>query len=172
MWIRFVSLPPVFLFSALALFSTACETSSPSVAQGADALTAKPAAKPADAVAAVGNEKADKVLVYYFHGARRCKTCLGIQSTIEQTISGRFPADTASGRLAYREVNIDEEANKHFIEEYKVSFSTMTVAAMQGDKALQWESCEKIWDYAENPPQLTEYAAERIKAYLDKLEAK
>jgi len=154
----------------------ACDKPATSVGNTAQAATtgqeAKAApAKPADAPAATA-DTADKVVAYYFHGDRRCRTCLGIQSAIEQTIRERFAAETALGKLAYREVNIDQEINKPFVQQFQLSFSTLIVATMTGDKTLQWENCEKAWEYSHEPPRLMDYAAERIKANLVKLEAK
>jgi hypothetical protein len=124
------------------------------------------------AVAASASEKPDRVMVYYFHSTRRCKTCTGIQQTIEETIRTRFANEIAGGFLTYKDVNIEEPANKHFVEEYQISFSTMIVASMKGDRRLKWENCEKVWDFAHDQPKLADYAAERIGAYLKFLEAK
>ena len=147
--------------------STTPGTTPGATVAGKEEAPVKPAETPA---AAPG--RADKVVVYYFHGTRRCKTCLGIQNTIEQTIKDRFGAETASGKLVYREIDTDQEPNKPFVQQFQLSFSTMIVAAMKGDTILQWENCDKVWDYGLEPIQLTEYTDERIHAYLAKLEVK
>ncbi len=109
---------------------------------------------------------ADRVVVYYFHGARRCPTCLGIQKIIEQTVEGSFAAKLASGDLEFREINYDLDENKHFAKEFELSFSTMIVATMSGDTVLEWENCDKVWKHARNHPALGDYVEERVKAYL------
>ncbi|MFA6033029.1 MAG: nitrophenyl compound nitroreductase subunit ArsF family protein [Myxococcota bacterium] len=110
--------------------------------------------------------KPDKIVVYYFHGNRRCKTCMGIQQTIEETIHKRFANERATGFLVYKEVNFEEPANKHYLEEYQLSFSTMVVAAMKGEKRLKYENCEKVWEFSHDQPKLVDYVAERIGEYL------
>lgn len=115
---------------------------------------------------------ANRVLVYYFHGTRRCRTCLGIQSTIEQTIKERFSKETASGKLIFKDVNIDEDANKHFVKEYQISFSSMIVAVQNNGKVTKWENGQKTWDYAHSPKELMDYTESLIRKYLALLKGK
>lgn len=128
--------------------------------------------KPAGQSGEDAAEKPDKVTAYYFHGSRRCKTCLGIQNGIERTVNERFSAEAAAGKLVYRDVNTELEANKHFVKQFDLSFSTLIVAAVKGDKPLQWENCEKIWEYGHEPQALMQYAEGKIKEQLSKLETK
>ena len=111
----------------------------------------------------------DKIIVYYFHATRRCPTCLGIQDNIEQTINEKFADEATAGKLAFEELNFEEDANKHFVEEYQLSFSTMIVAAQAGGKTVKWENAEKVWEHAHNAPALKEYVEKMIRTYLNML---
>ena len=111
----------------------------------------------------------DKIIVYYFHATRRCPTCLGIQDNIEQTINEKFAEETAAGKLSFEELNFEEDANKHFVDEYQLSFSTMIVAAQAGGKTVKWENAEKVWEHAHNAPALKAYVEKTIRAYLNTL---
>jgi len=111
----------------------------------------------------------DKIVVYYFHATRRCPTCLGIQANIEQTINDKFAEETAAGKLAFEELNFEEDANKHFVDEYQLSFSTMIMAAQAGGKTVKWENAEKVWEYAHTPAELTAYVEKMVRAYLGML---
>jgi hypothetical protein len=131
------------------------------------------AAKPADEARAAPEKTTpegfqDGVMVYYFHGDRRCRTCLGIQAGVEQTIRERFGAEVAAGKLKFREVNYDQDANKALALQFQISFSSMVVARIKGGKTLEWENCDKVWEYAHEPKPLAAYVAERIQAYLSK----
>jgi len=135
----------------------------------------QPAQKQAEQVCQSGDcsdEKPDKVAVYYFHGERRCRTCLGIQSAVEQTINERFGKEAASGKLVYQDVNIEKEANKHFIKEFEISFSTMVVAAMKGDKVIKWVNCSNLWDMSHETPEMMDYVEKKIRPYLDMLKGR
>jgi hypothetical protein len=108
----------------------------------------------------------DKVVVYYFHGNRRCRTCLGIQESIVKTVRERFAAETASGALTFQEINFEEPENKHFAKDYDLSFGSMVVAAQKGPATLKWENCNKVWDLAHNEPALTDYTDKQIRTFL------
>jgi hypothetical protein len=126
---------------------------------------------PASAAPATGKPSVapDKIIVYYFHATRRCPTCLGIQANIEQTINEKFAAETAAGKLAFEELNFEEDANKHFVDEYQLSFSTMIVAAQADGKTVKWENAEKVWEYAHTPPELAAYVEKMVRTYLSAL---
>ena len=111
----------------------------------------------------------DKIVAYYFHGDRRCKTCLGIQSAIVQTIKERFSTETAENLLVFEDVNFDQDANKHFLQDFDLSFSSLIVVAKAGDKIVKWENCSKVWEFAHERPVLMDYAEGRIRVYLDML---
>ncbi len=121
------------------------------------------------AIASTQPAAADRVIVYYFHGKARCRTCLGIQASIEKTIQDRFGAETASSALSFQEVNIDDPANQHFIQEFNLSSSSMVVTVNKGKAMTKWENCDKVWQYAHDETALAEYAEKQIRTYLDLL---
>lgn len=131
----------------------------------------KPAGAPGDAPKAAADPAAapDRIIVTYFHATRRCPTCLGIQANIEETINEKFTEETTAGKLSYEEINFEEAANKHFVDEYQLSFSTMIVAAQADGKTVRWESAEDVWDHARDAPALKAYVEKVIRKYLDLL---
>lgn len=128
------------------------------------------AAVPAGAVQA--DARPDKVMAYYFHTTRRCRTCLGIQATIEKTIQENFLGQTGTGLLTFQSINIDQDENKHFAKDFDISFSTMIIAATKGDKAIKWEKFDGVWDYAHEPEKLTDYTIAAVQKYLEMVEKK
>jgi hypothetical protein len=56
-----------------------------------------------------------KAVVHYLHFTARCRTCLGIQATIEKTMKDRFAAETASGALAFQDINLDLPENSLWV---------------------------------------------------------
>ncbi len=137
-----------------------------SASEGAGAAAeARGAASTAPAVAAA-NLTPDRVVVYYFHGNRRCRTCMGIQRAIQTTVNERFTTETASGALVFHEVNIDEPANAHFIKDFDLSSSSMVVVARSGEKTVKWENCSEVWPLAHDEAALGSYAEKQIRSYL------
>lgn len=148
------------LLTAAAATSLGCNTSSAGTKETSNSTSTT------TAVNADPNAAPDTVVVYYFHGNRRCHTCVGIQETISSTIQERFGQETASGALTFQEINFEDPANKHFVKEFGLSFSSMVVAANQGQKTVKWENCEKIWPLARDKAALAEYADKNIRTYL------
>ena len=136
-----------------------------------DARTKEAGAQPASpsvASATAGQPTAapDQVVVYYFHGNRRCRTCLGIQESLTKIVQERFAKETASGALSFQEINFEEPQNEHFAKDFQLSFGTMVVVARKGPTTVKWENCNKVWDFAHNEPALTDYAEKQIRTYL------
>jgi hypothetical protein len=146
---------------ALGCSRPAVESGGPAAAKPGDSSSQAPAATTTSAMS-------DGVVVYYFHGDRRCRTCLGIQKGIDQAVRERFAAELAAGKLEFREVNFDQDANKAIALQFQISFSSMIVAWVKGGKIQTWENCEKVWDFAHEPPRLMDYVEERIRAFLAK----
>ncbi len=128
----------------------------------------------APSIATDGTQAAvpDRVVVYYFHGKRRCPTCLGIQETISKTIQERFVAEITSAALSFVEVNYDEPENRHFVKDFNLSFSTMVIVANKGQETIKWENLNQVWDFAHNQQALTEYTEKNIRSYLALLKGK
>lgn len=121
----------------------------------------------AAAVVAPESVTPDRVVVYYFHKNRRCRTCVGIQQAIKATIDERFGEETASGLLTFEEVNIDEPANARYVQKYDLSFSSMVVVAQGGETTVKWHNCDQVWPLARDEEALKKYAEAQIRAYLD-----
>jgi hypothetical protein len=144
--------------TAASLALGACNTTPAGAKETGDKTAAPAASDP--------NAAPDNVVVYYFHGARRCRTCVGIQETIQKTVRERFVQETGSGAMTFKEINIDEPANQHFAKEFNLSFSTMVVTANKGQKTVKWENFYKVWDHARDPEALTAYTEKSIRSYL------
>ena len=94
---------------------------------------------------------------------------MGIQRAIQTTVSERFGAETASGALVFREVNIDEPANAHFVKDFDLGSSSMVVVAKSGGKTVKWENCSQVWPLAHQETALSAYAEKQIRSYLEML---
>jgi hypothetical protein len=111
--------------------------------------------------------RVDKLVVYYFHNTRRCPTCLGIQKGIEDTIHEKFSRDIDAGMLEFQELNMEEEPNKKYVQQFQLSFSTMIVAAEAKGETRKWENAGKVWDFAQTPDELKAYVEKMIRQQLD-----
>lgn len=69
--------------------------------------------------------RSDVVEVLYFHGARRCVTCMAIEANTREVIESAYAEELKSGRLLFRSVDISEE--RAIAEKYEVSWSSLII---------------------------------------------
>lgn len=81
-------------------------------------------AEPGQMEGVQSGEKDGTVTVYYFHGARRCQTCLSIERVARGVVKDRYGDDK---RVVFRSVDIEEEKNEKLATEYEIASSALLV---------------------------------------------
>lgn len=106
----------------------------------ADAPDAKPSAAPVA-------QKADTTtVVYYMHGSKRCKTCMKIETLTEASVREAFAPALASGEIAWRVVNFEEPAHRHFLEDFELTGSSVVLAELDATgKPMRHEVLPEVW---------------------------
>lgn len=121
---------------------------------------------PAGAVAAT-SAPTHQIVVSYFHGDVRCATCRKIEAYSREAVEKTFAQELASGRLAFKSVNIDRPENEHFIHDYSLVTRSLVVTEESGGKVLRWNNLDKIWELVRGDQQVfTDYVAASVRAYL------
>ena len=67
------------------------------------------------------------VEVYYFHGKRRCATCVSIEENTKKTVETYFKDQKAKGTVKMIVVDIDDKKNEALVEKYEVTSSSLFV---------------------------------------------
>ncbi|MDY0200390.1 MAG: nitrophenyl compound nitroreductase subunit ArsF family protein [Tenuifilaceae bacterium] len=103
-----------------------------------------------------------KVVVYYFHGKQRCKTCLAIQKVTEETINENF---AKNADVRFMELDYSDKANEAIAQKYEVANSSLFVVA--------GESFINLTDVAfanavRNPDDLKGAIVVEVEKYLNK----
>jgi len=68
--------------------------------------------------------KTKKVEVYYFHGTRRCVTCIAVGDVSSELVKSKYGNNE---NVKFIEINIDEPGNKELVEKFQVSGSGLHV---------------------------------------------
>lgn len=68
--------------------------------------------------------KVEKVEIYYFHGTRRCATCIVIGEVSSELVKSKYGNNKS---VKFIEVNIDEPGNEDLVEKFQVSGSVLYV---------------------------------------------
>lgn len=109
----------------------------------------------------------DKVIAYYFHNTKRCATCLKIEQLAEEALRERFADAFESGRLQWRELNMEKPANARFVEEYQLVASSVVLVDVENGERRNWEKMDKIWELVGDEAAFKHYIADQAQAYLE-----
>lgn len=111
---------------------------------------------------ALGVETADeaKVMVYYFHGKQRCKTCLTVQKITEEAITVNFKGNP---EVKFVEIDISDKANQTLVDKFEISWSSLVLATAETHKDIT----DQAFALALNNPQaLTDLITEETVKLL------
>lgn len=73
------------------------------------------------------NTDVAKIQVIYFHGTRRCPSCIAIGDESSRLIQSDYRQYVDAGDVAFKDLNIDEEPNFAIAEKYQVAGSALLV---------------------------------------------
>ena len=121
------------------------------------------APKPAESVPA---QSGHQVVMTYFRNSIRCTSCKKIEALTTETTQKELAKDIASGKLLFRVIDVDEPANHHYIEEYKLTTKAVILSYRLDGKEQRWEDMEKIWDLLDQPDAFRAYLAAPVLQYL------
>ena len=107
-----------------------------------------------------------RVVAYYFHMRVRCTSCMKIESLSGKAILERFPEDLRTGRLAFREVNVDEPGNRHFIDDYGLSSQSLVIVEYRDGRQVRWKNLEKVWTLSGSEKEFLPYVQEGVSSFL------
>ena len=72
------------------------------------------------------------VIVYYFHGKQRCKTCVAVGDVARETVKEAY-AD--NNKVRFIEINTAEKGNDALIEKYEVTWNALIIT--KGENAIE-----------------------------------
>lgn len=107
-----------------------------------------------------------EVILYYFHGTRRCNTCRTIEAYIAEALKTYFPDDLSDKKLAWNPVNIDDPWNNHFIDEYSIDSSAAVLVDMRGKEAVKWKKLDLVWKLVHDKTAFLDYIHREVADYL------
>lgn len=96
-----------------------------------------------------------KLIAYYFHPTARCVTCRNIEAYSIEAIE-EWENKTGK-KVIWKELNIEDSVNEHYVEEYKLEFSSLVVAKYAGGKREKWKNLEQTWKLVNDKPSFIKY---------------
>lgn len=107
-------------------------------------------------------------VVYYFHGDRRCKTCRTIEAYAEEVVKSQFAGELEAGKMAWKAVNYDEPANRHFIKDFNLVSASLVVAEVKEGKPVRFEILQEAWTQVHDKWRFDHYVQRSVRDFMDK----
>lgn len=123
------------------------------------------AADVAKSESSVNDQSNAAVEVLYFHGNRRCVTCVAIEQRTKELLNEQFADEMTQGKIVFKSINFDEQDGKKLAEQYKVAGSSLIISSA-GGKAI-----DNLTNYAfttarNRPDEFKEGVRTRIEKFL------
>jgi hypothetical protein len=107
-----------------------------------------------------------ETVVYYFHGNARCATCKTIEAYADEAVHAAFAAELEDGTLQWRVVNIDETANRHFIEDFQLVTRSVVLAEYRDGEVVRYENLDQVWRLVRDKGRFVSYVQDETREFL------
>jgi len=91
---------------------------------------------------------------------------LKIESFSREAVESGFGEELKVGTVAWRRVNLDEPANKHFIDDYQLYSKAVIVADLIDGEEVRWKNLVKVWQLTNDKEAFVKYVQDEIREYL------
>jgi len=144
----------------------------PAAALSADSASARPT----DSAAIVAKDTAtadsivlqpNRVIVYYFHGNRRCPTCRALEGYSDEAIEKEFAAEIKNGTVEWQVLNYEDEENEHFVKTYGLYVQSLILSRVVSGKEVAWKDLDKIWELVKDKDKFLAYVHAETRAFIN-----
>ena len=115
----------------------------------------------------VPTTKADKIEVFLFHSTQRCTTCIAIGRLAGETVNEYFQPEIKSGKIEFREINIDLPENRVLANKFQASGSSLFLNAISNGQDNISEDVN-VWRLTQDETQFKNYLRSKINNLLGK----
>ena len=131
------------------------------------APVAAKAEPPASVAIAAPQPESRKVVATYFHGNVRCATCRKVETYAREAVEEGFRSEIDKGVVEFRAINVEEPANRHYIEDYQLMTRSVVVTEEVDGAVAQWTRLDQVWAFVGNRPAYLNYVQDAVRGYLE-----
>jgi hypothetical protein len=106
------------------------------------------------------------VIVYYFHGTRRCFSCITVETNAAQVIEENFQQQITDGKLMWMPLNMDDPGSEELTDKFGIKTNTLVVAKMADGNYTGYKKLTKVWQLIDDPEGFSEYVTDEINVFL------
>jgi len=118
---------------------------------GCSSSETKPETQNSDTVI---TESVAPVQIYYFHGERRCPSCIAIGEQTEKVLLEEYNDLVKAGTISFKDVNVDEEKNFALAEKYQIAGSALLIVKTTNGKEEVSDLTGDGFKLARNMPEM------------------
>lgn len=113
-----------------------------------------------------GTTEISKIQVFLFHATQRCPTCIRIGQLSKATVEERFSEQLKSGKIEFREINIDFPENKDLAEKFQAGGSALFINTIKnGQDNIKEDTM--VWQLAGgDATKFKNYLSDKINTIL------
>jgi hypothetical protein len=132
------------------------------------ALPVTPKGEPAASVAAAApQQESRRVVATYFHGNVRCYTCRKVEEYAREAVEEGFRREIAEGLVEFRAINVEEPANRHYVQDYRLMTRSVVVTSEVDGAVEQWTRLDQVWTLVGNRGAYVDYVQDAVRGYLE-----
>lgn len=129
-----------------------------------DTITAKPEKKNKQDSTQKIKEDTQRILAYYFHPTARCVTCRNIEAYSIEAIN---EWEESSGiKEAWKELNIEDSINEHYVNEYNLEFSSLVIARFTEGRKDKWKNLADTWKLVNDKESFKKYIKFELNQFI------
>lgn len=104
-----------------------------------------------------------KLAAFYFHPTARCVTCRNIEAYSIEAIK-EWEVQNKK-KVVWNELNIEDSANEHYVDEYDLQFSSLVIVKYTGDKKDNWKNLEETWKLVNDKSTFVKYVMHELDEF-------
>lgn len=106
---------------------------------------------------------ANRIEVIDFYGTHRCVTCKAIEANTRYALATIYPEKLKSGKITFRAVNVDDEANYDLAEAYEATGTALYLNVVKDGKETHVDLTEQAFAKGKERDAFTE----ELKFFID-----
>ena len=111
------------------------------------------------------SKPAEKVQVYAFYSTARCYACITMGQYAKATVEESFQPELESGKIEFREINVDLPENREVAKKFKAAGSALFLnAIIDGEDNIKEEA--QAWRLLGDQKAFADYLSKKINSLL------
>jgi len=110
--------------------------------------------------------ESNKLMVYYFHGNKRCHTCSNMENYTAGVIKNSFQKLKKEGKIKFQPINLDLKENEHFITDYQLIDRIVVLSLIENGQEIQFKKLDQVWDRIYDSLDFCSYIENEIKSFI------